>query len=116
MESGIASLAQLLGANTLAVFAIWFLGKMAISQLNDRIEARFIAMERKLSSLDTLHSEINRVDKDLVQIRLEMATNFVRGTGLDNLTRRMEQLFKEVFDKLDSKADKANCPSLGHGK
>jgi hypothetical protein len=91
------------------VTAIWWLGRAAVGQLNERISAKFKVIDDKLATFDPLHGELARVDKDLVQVRLEMATNFVRQEGLHNLQLRMEQLFGEVFDKLESKADKSEC-------
>ena len=105
---------ELLTVGGMIVGSIWALGKIAVGQLNERINAKFMSIDRKLETFDPLHSELSRVDKDLVQVRLEMATNFVRQEGLRVLQSRMEALFKEVFDKLDSKADKADCPALTH--
>lgn len=111
--------------------ALWALGKMGMNQymrrMDDKFRAsdaridekfkasdtrnddRFKTIDSKLQTFDPLHGELARVDKDLVQVRLEMSQNYVRQEGIRVLTSRMEQLFKEVFDKLDSKADKAEC-------
>jgi hypothetical protein len=83
-------------------------------QLRTIFDERFATIDSKLKSFDPLHGELARVDKDLVQVRLEMATNFVRQEGLRHLQVRMEQLFDEVFVKLDAKADKADCPNTAH--
>ncbi len=93
---------------------LWMLGKIGLSQFKTMIDERFATIDAKLKSFDPLHGELARVDKDLVQVRLEMATNFVRQEGLRVLQTRMEQLFTEVFDKLDSKQDKAACPPANH--
>ncbi len=96
------------------------LGKTGLKQLVEKIDVRFLtsdkntatkfeAIDEKLKSFDPLHGELARVDKDLIQVRLEMSQNYVRQDGLRHLQNRMEQLFTEVFDKLDSKADKTEC-------
>ena len=102
---------------------LWGLGKSGLRQLLEKIDVRFVnsdkntalkfeAIDQKLKSFDPLHGELARVDKDLVQVRLEMATNFVRQEGLRHLQSRMEELFADVFDKLDSKADKTECEKV----
>ncbi len=111
---------QLLSVAIAIVGALWALGKIGMSQYmkrmdekfaasDKRIDDKFLTVDNKLKTFDPLHGELARVDKDLVQVRLEMATNFVRQEGIRHLTERMETLFKEVFDKLDSKADKSEC-------
>lgn len=103
------TLAELLSVAIGIVGVLWMLGKIGLSQFMNRVDDRFRTIDAKLQTFDSLHGDLSRVDKDLVQVRLEMATNFVRQEGLRILTSRMEQLFKEVFDKLDSKADKSEC-------
>lgn len=110
-----------LGAILLVVVgAYWGLGKMLVSQFTQRMEEKFAANKsnldtkideigKKLASFDTLHTELSRVDKDLIQVRLEMAQNFVRQEGLRRLELRMEELFREAFNKLEAKADKSEC-------
>ena len=113
---------QLLSVALGIVSALWALGKIGMGQYmkrmdekfaasDKRIDDKFLTVDNKLKTFDPLHGELARVDKDLVQVRLEMATNFVRQEGLRHLTERMETLFKEVFNKLDSKADKDECAS-----
>lgn len=113
---------QLLSVALGIVSALWALGKIGMGQYmkrmdekfaasDKRIDDKFLTVDNKLKTFDPLHGELARVDKDLVQVRLEMATNFVRQEGLRHLTERMETLFKEVFAKLDSKADKSECAS-----
>jgi hypothetical protein len=106
------SLQELISVAAAIVGVLWMLGKLGLAQFMSRIDDRFVAIDTKLKTFDPLHGELARVDKDLVQVRLEMATNFVRQEGLRNMTLRMEQLFKEVFDKLDSKADKSECEKI----
>lgn len=84
------------------------------SAMESKVDARFATIDNKLKSFDTLHGELARVDKDLIQVRLEMATHYVRQEGIRQLQTRMEQLFTEVFDKLDGKQDKSACPPAGH--
>lgn len=105
------SLGELMAVGGMIVGAIWALGKIAVGQLNERINAKFLAIDQKLQTFDALHSKLAAVDKDLIQVRLEMATNFVKQEGLRILQLRMEQLFSEVFDKLEAKQDKAACPN-----
>lgn len=116
------SLAELLSVAFMIIGALWALGKIGMGQYlkrmdekfsasDKRIDEKFLTVDNKLKTFDPLHGELARVDKDLVQVRLEMATNFVRQEGLRHLTERMETLFKEVFNKLDNKADKAECAS-----
>lgn len=113
---------QLLSVALGIVSALWALGKIGMGQYmkrmdekfaasDKRIDDKFLTVDNKLKTFDLLHGELARVDKDLVQVRLEMATNFVRQEGLRYLTDRMETLFKEVFAKLDSKVDKSECAS-----
>ena len=108
------TLAELVSVAAAIVGVLWMLGKIGLSQFMQRVEDRFQTIDSKLKTFDPLHADFQRVDKDLVQIRLEMATSYVRQEGIRTLTARMEQLFKEVFDKLDSKADKSEC-SAHHG-
>jgi F0F1-type ATP synthase membrane subunit b/b' len=103
------SLTELVTVAVAIIGALWALGKIALSQFKAILDQRFQTIDAKLATFDPLHGELVRVDKDLVQVRLEMATNFVRQDGIRQLTVRMEQLFKEIFDKLDTKADKSEC-------
>lgn len=120
------SLGELISVAVSIVVVLWTLGKIGMGQYlrrmdekfaasDRRIDDRFVTIDTKLRTFDPLHGELARVDKDLVQVRLEMATSYVRQDGIRQLTTRMEQLFKEVFDKLESKADKAECSSH-HGE
>ena len=113
---------ELISVAIVIIGALWALGKIGMGQYmkrmdekfaasDKRIDDKFLTVDNKLKTFDPLHGELARVDKDLVQVRLEMATNFVRQEGLRHLTERMETLFKEVFNKLDSKADKSECAS-----
>ncbi len=108
------SLQELVSVAVAIVGVLWMLGRVGLSQFMSRIDDRFVAIDTKLKTFDPLHGELARVDKDLIQVRLEMSQNYVRQEGLTRLTQRMEQLFKEVFDKLDNKADKAECERF-HG-
>ena len=112
MDSGSTvgiTLNELITVAGIIIGALWALGKMGLMQFRAMIDERFATIDAKLKTFDPLHGELARVDKDLIQVRLEMSQNYVRQEGLRTLTSRMEQLFKEVFDKLDSKADKATC-------
>jgi len=112
MDSGSTvgiSLSELVAVAVVIVGALWTLGKIGLSQFKNMIDERFATIDTKLKTFDPLHGELARVDKDLVQVRLEMSQQYVRQEGIRVLTTRMEQLFKEVFDKLDSKADKTEC-------
>lgn len=106
------TLSEMMGVAAVIVGALWALGKIGLQQFRTMIDQRFATIDAKLKSFDPLHGELARVDKDLVQVRLEMATNFVRQEGLRQLQVRMEQLFTEVFDKLDAKADKSECDRM----
>jgi len=105
---------DLIGASVAIVGALWALGKIALGQFKTILDQRFETIDSKLKTFDPLHEDFKRIDKDLIQVRLEMSQNYVRQEGIRQLTARMEQLFKEVFDKLDSKADKSEC-GLHHG-
>lgn len=114
------TLGELVAVAVLIVGALWALGKLGVAQFkatidqrfaasDQKADARFATIDEKLKSFDPLHGELARVDKDLVQVRLEMATNFVRQDGLRYLQTRMEELFTEVFARLDNKVDKSEC-------
>ena len=120
-----ANLSQLIGINIVVILIIWGLFKTVMNQYADRMEERFRNIDTKLKTFDPLHGELARVDKDLVQVRLEMSQNYVRQDGLryladrlDAMSLKMENGFKEVFAKLDSKADKSECDKFhrGHGQ
>jgi len=113
---------QLISVAVAIVGALWALGKIGMAQYMRRMDEKFAASDRriddrfqtvdaKLKTLDPLHDELHRIDKDVAAVRLEMATSYVRQEGIRHLTERMETLFKEVFAKLDSKADKSECIS-----
>lgn len=135
------SLGELATVAVAIVGVLWALGKLNMRQFSDsidekfksgrsridtleasitakfvtsdqRIDSQFATIDTKLKSFDPLHGELARVDKDLIQVRLEMSQNYVRQEGIRVLTTRMEQLFREVFDKLDSKADKSECDKV----
>lgn len=106
------TLQELVAVASCIVGVLWTLGKIGLSQFKNMIDDRFHTIDTKLKSFDPLHGELARVDKDLIQVRLEMAQNYVRQEGIRVLTTRMEQLFREVFDKLDSKADKSECDKV----
>jgi F0F1-type ATP synthase membrane subunit b/b' len=109
-EVGI-TLNELIAVAVVIVGALWALGKIGMGQYMKRMDDRFKEIDSKLRTFDPLHGELARVDKDLIQVRLEMATTYVRQDGIRQLTKRMEDLFKEVFDKLENKADKSECAS-----
>lgn len=111
---------ELISVAVAIVGVLWTLGKVGMAQYMRRMDEKFAASDRriddrfqtvdaKLKTLDPLHDELHRIDKDVAQVRLEMATSYVRQEGIRHLTERMETLFKEVFAKLDSKADKSEC-------
>ncbi len=111
---------QLVSVAIAIIGALWALGKIGMAQYMKRMDEKFAASDRriddrfqtvdaKLKTLDPLHDELHRIDKDVAAVRLEMATSYVRQEGIRHLTERMEALFKEVFAKLDSKADKSEC-------
>jgi len=113
---------QLISVAVAIVGALWALGKIGMGQYMRRMDEKFAASDRriddrfqtvdaKLKTLDPLHDELHRIDKDVAAVRLEMATSYVRQEGIRHLIERMETLFKEVFAKLDSKADKSECIS-----
>ena len=103
------SLSELSAVAGVIVGALWALGRLAVSQLDQRINAKFAAIDNKLRTFDPLHNELARVDKDLIQVRLEMATQYSKADALQRLDDKITRLFGEVFDNLDSKADKAEC-------
>jgi hypothetical protein len=107
---------ELVSVAAAIVGILWMLGKIGLAQFMARIEDKFNTVDLKLKTFDPLHGELARVDKDLIQVRLEMSTTYVRQEGIRTLTTRMEQLFKEVFDKLDSKADKSECGNHHTGR
>lgn len=109
------TLSELVSVAVAIVGVLWLLGKIGMGQYMRRMEEKFKTIDDKLKTFDPLHGELARVDKDLVQVRLEMATSYVRQDGIRQLTTRMEQLFKEVFDKLENKADKAECQQHHNG-
>lgn len=108
------SLQELVTVAAAIVGVLWLLGKMGLAQFMSRIDDRFQTIDSKLKTFDPLHEDFKRIDKDLIQVRLEMSQNYVRQEGIRHLTERMETLFKEVFAKLDSKADKSEC-AAHHG-
>lgn len=103
------SLAELVSVAACIIGILWTLGKIGLSQFQKILDERFATIDAKLKTLDPLHDELHRIDKDVAAVRLEMATSYVRQEGLRTLTSRMEHLFGQVFEKLDSKADKAEC-------
>lgn len=107
-EVGI-TMSELVSVAAAIVGVLWMLGKIGLAQFMARIEDRFVTIDTKLKTFDPLHGELARVDKDLIQVRLEMSQNYVRQEGIMRLTSRMEELFKEVFAKLEAKADKSEC-------
>jgi hypothetical protein len=136
-EVGI-SFYELLGVAVFIVGVLWALGKLNMRQFatsldekfksgriridtleasigakftasDQRIDDRFKTIDTKLMSFDPLHGEIARIDMDVMTVRLEMSEKFVRSDRLQHLDDKITRLFGEVFDKLDSKADKAMC-------
>lgn len=79
---------------------------------DQRNDDRFKTIDTKLMSFDPLHGEIARVDKEVMAVRLEMSEKFVRSDRLQHLDDKITRLFGEVFDKLDAKADKADCDKV----
>lgn len=132
------TLGELVSVAVFIVGALGALGKMGMSQYMKRMDEKFTAsdlridakfkasdtrnddrfktIDSKLQTFDPLHGELARVDKDLVQVRLEMSQNYVRQEGIRVLTTRMEDLFRQVFEKLDNKADKEECVRHHDGK
>lgn len=132
------TLSELFGVAGVIVGVLWMLGKMNMRQFADSLDEKFKAgrvridtleaniaakfvtsdqrnddrfktIDTKLMSFDPLHGEIARVDKEVMAVRLEMSERFVKSDRLQLLDDKITRLFGEVFDKLDSKADKAEC-------
>lgn len=97
------------------IVGIATVGKVFSVNLIKTLDKRFEQIDKRFTTLDGLHTEISRVDKDVLQVRLEMATNFVRQEGLGRLATRMEELFNEAFTKLENKADKEECHAYHRG-
>ena len=108
------SLSELVSVAAAIVGIMWALGKVALAQFKTILDQRFETIDTKLKTFDPLHGELARVDKDLVQVRLEMSQNYVRSDGLQRLDDKITRLFGEVFNKLDSKADKSECDAHHH--
>lgn len=92
--------------------ALWALGKIGLQQFRTMIDERFATIDTKLKTFDPLHGELARVDKDLLQIRLDVSERlgqYIKSDALQRLDDKITRLFGEVFEKLDSKADKAEC-------
>ncbi len=109
------SLQELISVAAAIVGVLWMLGKIGLAQFMARIEDRFVTIDTKLKTFDPLHGELARVDKDLIQVRLEMATQYPKSDALQRLDDKITKLFHEIFLKLDNKADKSECSSH-HGE
>lgn len=106
------SLSELVAVAVALIGVLWLFGKLALSQFRALLDARFASIDSKLRSFDPLHGELTRIDRELVAVRLEMATAYVRQDGLQRLDEKITRLFGEVFNKLDSKADKSECDKV----
>lgn len=91
---------------------LWVFGKIALKQFNTLLDARFAEINGKLKTFDPLHGELGRIDREIIAVRLEMATTYVRQDGLQRLDDKITRLFGEVFDKLDSKVDRTECDKI----
>ena len=106
------TLSELVAVAGFIVAALWALGKMGLSQFRAMIDERFATIDTKLRTFDPLHGELARVDKDLIQVRLDVSERlgqYIKSDALQRLDDKITRLFGEVFDKLDSKADKIDC-------
>lgn len=103
------TLSELVTVVVALISVLWIFGKIVLKQFNTLLDARFAEINGKLKTFDPLHGELGRIDREIIAVRLEMATTYVRQDGLQRLDDKITRLFGEVFDKLDSKADKAEC-------
>lgn len=106
------TLYELVSVAVAIVGVLWMLGKIAFAQFKTMIDDRFQTIDTKLRTFDPLHGELARVDKDLIQIRLDVSERlgqYIKSDALQRLDDKITRLFGEVFDKLDSKADKSEC-------
>lgn len=128
------TLGELLGVAVIIIGALWAIGKIGMGQYMKRMDEKFLAsdermeakfkasdlriddrfhtIDSKLRTFDPLHGELARVDRDLMQVRLEVAERlekYIRSDALQRLDDKITRLFGEVFNKLDSKADKTEC-------
>lgn len=117
------SLSELITVGVFIVGVLWALGKLGMNQYLARMDEKFKAsdtrnddrfktIDSKLQTFDPLHGELARVDRDLLQIRLDVSERlgqYIKSDALQRLDDKITRLFGEVFDKLDSKADKAEC-------
>lgn len=101
------TLSELVTVVVALISVLWIFGKIVLKQFNTLLDARFAEINGKLKTFDPLHGELGRIDREIIAVRLEMATTYVRQDGLQRLDDKITRLFGEVFDKLDSKADKA---------
>ena len=128
------TLSELITVGVFIVGVLWALGKIGMGQYMKRMDEKFSASDKrmdekfkasdtrnddrfktidsKLQTFDPLHGELARVDKDLMQARLDFAERlekYIRSDALQRLDDKITRLFGEVFDKLDSKVDKSEC-------
>lgn len=106
------SLSELVAVVVALISVLWLFGKIALKQFNTLLDARFAEINGKLKTFDPLHGELGRIDREIIAVRLEMATTYVRQDGLQRLDDKITRLFREIFDKLDNKVDRAECDKV----
>lgn len=54
----------------------------------------------------TLWDAVNSLKNDIKEIEVDLPTNYVKKTELDNRLYKIETMLDKIFDRLESKVDK----------
>lgn len=54
----------------------------------------------------TLWDAVNSLKEDIKEIEVDLPTNYVKKTELDNRLYKIETMLDKIFDRLESKVDK----------
>jgi len=95
------------------VGAVWVMAKMAMAQVERRLDERFEAIAGTLSALSDEVKEIHRLDREILGLRAEIARDYLRNAGFDEFRREFRETVREMFEQLRRKLDRDECAHCG---
>ena len=67
------------------------------------------------TALKDLQVADKQIVKDVSELQVLVAGQYVTRTEFDRVAEALFRKLDAIYDKLDSKADKASCPPANHG-
>lgn len=93
--------------------AVWAMAKLAMAEVQRGLDERFKAVNDTLSMMAAEVKEIHRIDKEILKLRAEIASEYLRSSGFDEFRREFRDNIRELFAQLRRKVDRDDCAHCG---